>query len=300
MRSFSKLILCYALFFSCAATAGEAQVIVDPVLEWHRIEAILDNPRITPDWRDSRGYSAAYYRLVYGSENSAAKLISTSKRRGAWVEGNGERLLEIAIRLGSQEVVAALLKRHEPANSPDKTGFSPVQLASALGRLEIARMLLKNGADPRCPTCLGRSPIEMALSNGHWQTALLLHAYGADLAKYRERKNESELIFRALDGKTLESLDVLIKLGFDINTRNSSGESTFEYAVKAEVPDRILEALILYKVDLCAKTSSGGSYVDLLKKQQTTSTMPHPFLDEVGRYVSNCGSAARPHPAGTR
>jgi len=61
----AKILLCgllLALFnFNARAQAGQ---VIDPVSDWSRIQKIVANRAISPNWRDEKGYSAAFYQLL--------------------------------------------------------------------------------------------------------------------------------------------------------------------------------------------------------------------------------------------
>ncbi|WP_256081314.1 ankyrin repeat domain-containing protein [Massilia sp. YIM B04103] len=260
----------------------------DPIAEWSDIQKLLVNQSISPEWRDCRGYSAAYYHLIYGSEQRAEQLILESRRIGIWIEGEHDRLLEIAIRQNSQRVVAALIK-HGDSVSVDRFGFSPMQLAAALGRLEIVRMLLQAGADPFCKGCLGQSPVEMALTYGHWRVVLLMRDSGVNIQNYLRDKNQWQLVFRAIDGKSLEGLIMLDKLGFSLIQQNIDGLTPFEYALLTNAPDQIIDFFFMREKNFCAKNKKGNRMLNVISKIPDYETPPlNYWLNLIKSQISMC------------
>lgn len=281
-------ILISVFMFSASAETKDMMKAIDPIADWKAIESVIANGSISPDWRDARGYSAAYYQLNYGSERRAEELILRARRKGVWVEGKRDRLLDIAIRLGSQRVVAALIKHGEQVSATD-SGGAPVQLAAALGRFEIFRMLVRAGADPRCIPCHGQSPIEAALQNGHWQIVLLMRNLGVDFDTYKKERNQGELVFRAIDGKSLAGLIALTKLGFDFNLENAEGKSPLEYAIATQASDEIIEDLVMRLDSFCRRNSRGQSLLDVVTSLQDSPAPPSEYwLNVIRVQASKC------------
>lgn len=266
-------ITVFILTSTVFAQQNDNAQVVDPIAEWNEIRKLLVNQSVSPEWKDSLGYSAAYYHLIYGSEQRAEKLILESRRRGIWIEGQHDRLLEIAIRQNSQRVVAALIKQGDSV-SVDRFGFSPMQLAAALGRLEIVRMLLQARADPFCKGCLGQSPVEMALTHGHWRVVILMRDFGTNVQKYLKDENQRELVFRAIDGKSLESLIMLDKMGFSLTQQNIDGLTPFEYSLSTNAPDQIVDFFFMREKDFCAKNKNGKKILDVISKIPDFETPP--------------------------
>lgn len=282
------------VMLSILTTYATAQVTnthktIDPILDWKRISSIINNNSISPDWRDSRGYSAVYYQLNYGSEKRAERLVLLARRKGIWIEGKKERLLEIAIRLNSQRVVAALIKHGEPVSSVDESGSSPILLAAATGRLEIVRMLIKAGADAYCRGCAGEGPIEAALGNGHWRIVLLMRDLGVDITSYQKEKNQKELIFRAIDGNSLMGLLLLTSLGFTLDVKNSQDMTPLEYALITHSSEEIVESLFMQIKSFCLKNSNGQRTLDVIKTFQSYTTPPSEYwMNAVAAQTSKC------------
>lgn len=110
-RVLCRIAIFSAAFFSCWAASAES------VREsWPRLNTVLQDTSLPANWRDEDGFSLIYYHLIYGSEARAAQLIGESDLSAPRVEPAGP-LLDIAIQVGSQQVVEALLKNGESANA---------------------------------------------------------------------------------------------------------------------------------------------------------------------------------------
>ncbi len=74
--------------------------------------------------------------------------------------------LSIAIRLGWQRLVDALLALGVDPNARDQRGHGPLQVAAALGREAALRALIRAGAQPQARSPDGQTALGMALASG--------------------------------------------------------------------------------------------------------------------------------------
>jgi hypothetical protein len=272
-------ILLVALMATLFNGNALAQVLEEfnPIADWARIRKIVANQSISPEWRDGQGYSAAYYQLLYGSSEYASKLIARSNRKGRWIEGQNDSLLEVAIRKHSPRVVAALIDHGEPIATLDKGRTAPLQLAVSTGQFEIVRLLLQAGADGYCRGCVGEPPIATALSQGNWRMALLMRDLGVDMLQYRKQPNQGDLVFRAIDGGQLDAVLMLLALKFDLNSENEAGMAPVAYALQKHTWGKELIDYLLDNADYCRRNRRGQR---ILEQVSTVEWLFEPINDD--------------------
>lgn len=100
-------MLAFTLLLAGIVSASNASDA--PEDNWAELSRLLRSYDVSPDWRDAHGHSILYLHLLYGSEEVVVRRLRTREavRTKARMEG-GDRLMEVAIRLGSQAVVRTL------------------------------------------------------------------------------------------------------------------------------------------------------------------------------------------------
>jgi ankyrin repeat protein len=107
-----------------------------------------------------------------------------------------------------------ILQRQHTFGDTALGSATPFMRAAKSGDIEMARLLLAAGADPRLTTPNGTTALMLAAGLG-WRN-------GSPLAPSYDQGSEAEAI---------ETLELLLELGLDINTANADGETALHGAV---------------------------------------------------------------------
>lgn len=158
------------------------------------------------------------------------------------LENTSESPMGIAVQYDSYEVLSTLL--FSGADPDSRAGKINTLLYRAIlnGNVNMVLLLLAYGADPDLPADHDKdSPLSIALYFGEFECArqLLLKGANPDFIK----PCGHSLLFDAVNSCDLESVDLLLKHGADINIRNQSGQTAFYRAAYLE--DREIIAYLL-------------------------------------------------------
>lgn len=231
MCKWLSIVLCAAFFPLAGATAP-----------WDDITRVLADQRISPEWRDGYGRGAAYYHLVFGSEDRALWYLRQEKDHGR--SQADDYLLDVAVMVGSQRVVQWLTDAGASMRAGERDSASPLMLAAEAGHLEIMRMLLRKGADPDA-SIDGMTAAHFAVRGKSAYSLSLLLDSGLDLQRLRRDKSGFNLLFFAIESGNRDSIETLIARDFRPNEPRRHGESPLHLASstgQVEVIRLLLEA----------------------------------------------------------
>jgi ankyrin repeat protein len=182
-----------------------------------------------------------------------------------------ERLMDVAIRMGSQSVVRTLLDLGESPNAISEQEDSPLMLAASMGRLEIMRMLITSGANVAYAVAGGRKRTagHEALERGEVRAFLVLLDTGFPVRDYRV-SNADNLIFSAIAGESVGAIRVLHENGFDFNEPRAAGRNPLTFAVENKSTREIVANLLLHGASPCGRDEKGDTAVSLTQSLRST------------------------------
>lgn len=194
--------------------------------------------------------------------NSNSKAVELLLLKGAdlnALNGHGRTPLHMASKSQSTNTcLLALLNAGAKVNVPDHEGTTPLHLSSFHGNTKGCEHLIQFGANPNVTDKELRAPIHVnySLNLGVFEA---LNKAGANLNLNRRG---DKLLGFAIEEGDLEKIEILVKLGADINARDDQDNPPLFYAcfLKAlEGPRRldVISLLVKLGADVNAKSEKG-------------------------------------------
>ncbi len=159
--------------------ANAVQRVETPVVEF------LLRHGARSDLPDNDGWSP----LHIAAYDDRVDYVRSMLDAGADIElpGPNGRLLELAARFGTLEMVNLLLARGAQPNTLDEEGWAPLHYAAHDGNVELVKAMLDVGADPNVSSDSSPPPVWWAASEGHAEVVQLLWERGADVNELYRR-----------------------------------------------------------------------------------------------------------------
>ena len=125
-----------------------------------------------------------------------------------------------------------LQRQHTFGDGTLGAGATPFMRAAKSGDIEMARLLLKHGADPKLTLPNGTNALMLAAGLG-WRN-------GSPLAPSYDQGSEAEAV---------ETLELLVGLGLDVNATNRDGATALDAAIKGRGSQVIIDWLLEHGAD---------------------------------------------------
>ncbi len=134
--------------------------------------ALLDQPGIKPDVRNSLDESPLMLAALKGNVDLCKKLIS----RDADVNKTGWTALHYAATGGFPEIVQLLIDNFAYIDAESPNGTTPLMMAAMYGNAPTVKTLLDGGADPYIKNALGMSAVDFGLKVSQMESVELIAA----------------------------------------------------------------------------------------------------------------------------
>ncbi|KZL82888.1 multiple ankyrin repeats single kh domain-containing protein [Colletotrichum incanum] len=191
------------------------------------IETFNVNPNATGEY-----YGTALTAAAYDGTLDIVKLLLD---RGAAVDFPNEWALQAAASEGHYDVVKELLDRGADVNAFTTNENFPqgtaLQVACESGKLEIVTLLLERGANPNLGAGEDTCPLIAAASKGEQEILKLLVKARADVNVFGGWDNSTVLI-NAVANLPIESLQVLVDAGADVNLADQEADTALIVAAR--------------------------------------------------------------------
>ncbi|MBC3910587.1 ankyrin repeat domain-containing protein [Undibacterium umbellatum] len=256
MKLFLQMLILTCLILGGGSTTWASSLPRYPEDDWEALSKILNDKTIPVTWKDSHGNSIVDFHMKYGSEDTAVNYLKRATLQELSLIKAGD-LLNAAAWYGSQQIVQVLLNRGVSPNPKMPFISAPLMSASSRGNLEIMRMLIRAKADVMARSKYGRDALFIALEMGQFRALNLLLDNGVNLEWYKKSGNNGAIIFTAINGKSKDVVNLLLRNGFNPNVFNELDETPLVHAIRRNAGINIIVLLLNSGADECLPTRDG-------------------------------------------
>jgi len=145
---------------------------------------------------------------------------------------NGFTALHIACMYKQNYVAKLLISKGADVSICDLSGNLPIHIASFYGNSNILKDLFKTNPNLEKLNKKGYTPLHLAVIANQASVTETLIKMGA---KFKDNKNREKFIAKSavLSCNNIKVIDILLKSGVDINTKDENGETLLLIAIKA-------------------------------------------------------------------
>ncbi|MSV29921.1 MAG: hypothetical protein EXQ52_14425 [Bryobacterales bacterium] len=258
-------------------------------------------------------WTPAMYAALYGGADEMRLLLEKGADPNARNDAGGTALM---YAVDSPEKTALLLSHGADVDARSGEGRTALLIAAGrAGSSAVVNLLLKHGANPSARLSDGRTALSMAAGAGDADTLQFLLDRDADkkplplaaalpvgcarcfemLLKFAEPGDLNSALTAAVRSGNLQMTNMLLDRG----ARAGSDLLSAVAQSSQPIPVDTVKALIRRGADINGKTSTGGSVLDLAKRQGPTALVD--LLVEAGAMEKQPSSppVAKPKPAGS-
>ena len=143
----------------------------------------------------------------------------------------GETMLHVAIRHGSNKIVAFLVGKGANLNAQNILGDTPLHLAARFNKTNLAYALINYGADLNIENLKGEVPINDAVKDGSIEMLRVLFNHGGNI--YQVNKDGDNLLHITIKFAVKDKAKkarFLVEKGVNITQKNNNGKSSIAVA----------------------------------------------------------------------
>jgi hypothetical protein len=239
----------------------------------------------TQSWSQARQRAALQLAATCGRGDVVRQLIP-EVREPHGPDADGLTALHRAAGWGHADIAEALLGAGADPNARDNDGETPLHAAASEGHAEIEQLLLASGADVNARNHGGQTPLHKAAIQ--WRVLWQWTSRSVPMPKIKVTDEEVAAILQRRQGgepsgdsdqpvsefsvqmsqrtqevlgRAVQSVEVLLKAGADVNAVDGYGRTPLHYGVERGGPD-LIRALVCHGADTNAKDPSGATPVD--------------------------------------
>jgi len=196
---------------------------------------IIRNAGGNPLSRDS--YGKTPFSLVLDKDENVIKAVLGSDLNLSDSDGNTPIHIAVMNRIVPQKL-SMLLSLKYPVNRRNSTGQTPLSLAVENNYQETARILLENGADPFLTDNSGNCAVSIAIA----ESQEILNSIVTTCGNAKDMTGDGILHYaaRTADETVIKKL---LSMGLDRNSRNITGETPHDIAIRWQRPSEIVDLL---------------------------------------------------------
>lgn len=185
---------------------------------------------VDTDIANTRGKTILMHAIDHRYFPFAKKMINEGVNVSA-CDLNGTNALMYASKQDSTELVELLLSKGLKINAVDKKNKTALMYALENRSNQAARLLMIKGINILAKDINGKSTLMYALENRLYGVTRTL--MGKKTYVYAD-KNERTLLMYAAKGSTVDIIEYMLELGFNVNYVNTNKESALSWALKGK------------------------------------------------------------------
>jgi ankyrin repeat protein len=295
----------------------------DPVVEkmmsalrqgnFPEFENILHENPMAVNHHGTGGWTPIMYAALYGNVGTLRLLLDKNADPNVRNVGGGSALI---YAVGSLEKTRLLLEHGVDANAASGEGRTALLIAAGrAGSGPVVKLLLEHGANPSMRLPDGRTAMFMAASTSDPDTLQLLLDHGADkkplplaaalqsdcsrcfemLLSFADKPDLTSALSAAVRRGNLQAINMLMERGAP-----AASDLLASVALSPEpLPVDLIRTLISRGADVNARTSAGGSVLDLAKRQGNTPLVDLLSKSGAREEPTSGQSVPKPKPAGS-
>ena len=196
---------------------------------------IIRNAGGNPLSRDS--YGKTPFSLVLDKDVSVIKAVLGNNTDLADSDGNTPIHIAVMNKIESQKL-SMLLSLKYPVNRRNSLGQTPLSIAVEYNLPEAARILLENGADPFLTDNSGNCAVSIAIAG----SPEILNSIVTTCGNAKDMAGDTILHYaaRTADESVIKKL---LSMGLDRNSRNITGETAHDIAIRWQRSAEIIDLL---------------------------------------------------------
>jgi ankyrin repeat protein len=159
---------------------------------------------------------------------------------------SGSTPLTVAVAGGNQEIIKLLLKNEKTkidVNQKGRSGWTPLLTAVLHKNIETIQLLLEHGADVNIAADSGSTPLTVAVEGGNQEIIKLLLKNKKTKIDVNKKGIDGSPLFIAVLNENMETIQLLLEYGADVNIANYKGHTPLLIAViqeNAEIVENLL------------------------------------------------------------
>ncbi|MCL2103738.1 MAG: ankyrin repeat domain-containing protein [Kiritimatiellaeota bacterium] len=257
--------VCFALVTGCKLPTSQPRQAFDSESAIERLRKIqADRFEFSEQFDDSSGDFAWERKRFLNYFSLLVRYRDTKKFE---VDEDGCTLLMHAVKCGTVDEVKGLLSAGIDVNAKNERGETALLIASFAGTdawtdADIFKILLSAGADVNVMDKSGHTALYWVAMAGNTDIVKMLLIAGANVNVVGDF---GPILVAAVGHGRLETVQILLSAGTDVNAENESGHTALYYA--AYGGDETLVAMLLSaSADVNAKDNEDATALSLAKK----------------------------------
>jgi ankyrin repeat protein len=207
-------------------------------VRWNSLDTVETLLRAGADVNATSRYKIT--PLALACENGNAAMVERLLKAGADPNASpkGDTPLMVAARTGDVETVAVLLAHGATVNTKEpERGQTALMWAVAEAHPAVAKVLVENGANVDARSTGGFTPLLFAVRKGDAATLRLLLAAGANPNEKAPDKEQSPLLFVAIENGHYDLVNLLVDKGASLDSADKSGRTALHALILARNPE---------------------------------------------------------------